>query len=369
MKSSILIFFSCFSFTSTTLTQDIPTVQRFANFNAHYGFIIAHNENMNYLIKRHIPAGEICLVQTTKGEKQWERIYKNPEKGIGFYLSYLGDPKQLGYAAGLFPFVNFPLNPGRKLKLYVKAGNGIGLITKPYERLTNHKNNINGSYINEFIHLRLNAVYCLSKKLRMETGVGLTHLSNGNWAQPNLGINLATVNLAVTMHDYPAYNNRYQPTPDTLRSGFNRKPFMSVIVSGGVSELNYRDGKKYGTYALILSGWKPVTPKSRFCAGLDFFYDKSNLARSKEGSVYYTSDTGLTNIQAGLRLGYEIVVGKFGIPLEMGSYFYSKSTANGPLYHRSGLRCYINKHLILQYTVKAHWVTAENIEFGIGYRF
>ena len=103
--------------------------------------------------------------------------------------------------------------------------------------------------------------------------------------------------------------------------------------------------------------------------GLDFFYDKSNLERSRIGSIYYTSDTGLTNVQAGIRLGYEIVVGKFAIPIEMGSYFYTKSTANGPFYHRVGLRCYISKHLILVYTLKTHWATAENIEFGVGYRF
>jgi Lipid A 3-O-deacylase (PagL) len=352
------------------LAQDSITQKKyFINFNLHYGFIVAHNPNMEYLIKRHIVGTEVTLIVPASGEKQWERIYKNPEKGIGMYLSDLGNPRQLGYAAGLFPFVNFPLNPGQRFKLYLRSGNGIGLITKPYERITNHKNNINGSYVNEFIYLRLNAVYCLAKNLRMETGIGLTHLSNGNWAQPNLGINLATVNLAFSAHDYPTSNLKYHPLPDTLRQKRKLTPFISLLVSGGQSELNHRDGKKYGTYALALFGWKPVSPKSRFGLGLDFFYDKSNLARAREGSIYYTSDTGLTNVQAGIRLGYEMVVGKFAIPIEMGSYFFTRSTANGPFYHRVGLRYYANNHLILAYTLKTHWATAENIEFAIGYKF
>lgn len=323
---------------------------------------------MEYLIKRHIPVGEINLIQPTYGEKQWERIYKNPEKGLGLYVAYLGDPQQLGYAMGLFPFVNFPLNPGRKFKLYIKAGNGLGLITNPYERLKNHKNNINGSYLNEFIYLRLNSVYRLSKNMRMETGLGLTHLSNGNWAQPNLGINILTVNMAVSMHDYEKPNYKYHPALDSLPSKFTRKPFATAIMSTGLNELNARNGKKYGTHALTLCGWKPVSPKSRFGVGLDLFYDYGNIARAQQHNSFDTSNK-LNNLQAGIRLGYEMVVGKFTIPIEMGSYFFSKTTVNGPLYHRVGLRCYVTRHLIVVYTVKTHWATAENIEFGIGYRF
>jgi hypothetical protein len=370
VKRPITILIAVLAIASSVFGQNTLSKKKiFLSFNLHYGFIIPHNKNMEYLIKRHIPGGEIDIIQPTNGEKQWERVYKNPEKGLGLYVAYLGDPKQLGYAMGLFPFVNFPLNPGRKFKLYVRAGNGLGLITNPYERLKNHKNNINGSYLNEFIFLRLNSVFCISKGLRMETGVGLTHLSNGNWAQPNLGINIVTLNAALAMHDYHKSNYKYNPSLDSIPARFNQKIFYSVIGSGSVNELNKRNGKKYGTYALAFFGWKPVSPKSRFGAGLDFFYDTGNLERSAEGSPYYTSDTGLTNIQAGVRLGYEMVVGKFSIPIEMGSYFFSKSTANGPLYHRVGLRCYVTKHLILVYTLKTHWATAENIEFGVGYRF
>ena len=370
VKRQLLLALALLAGASVLFGQDsLKTKKYFLLFNAHYGFIMAHNPNMDYLINSHIQAAEIDLIQPTSGEQQWERVYKNPEKGLGAYLANLGDPQQLGFACGIFPFVNFPLNPGRKFKLYARAGNGIGLITKPYERLTNHKNNINGSYLNEFIYLRLNSVFNIAKDLRIEAGIGLTHLSNGNWAQPNLGINIATLNLSMAMHEYKKVNYKYVPAADSVPQRFSRRPFASVIASAGLNELNKRNGKKYGTYCLALFGWKPVSPKSRWGCGLDFFYDFGNIARSTEGSTYYTSKKDLSNIQAGVRLGYEIVVGKFTMPFEMGSYFFTKSTANGPLYHRVGLRCYVSKHLILAYTLKTHWATAENIEFGVGYRF
>lgn len=347
----------------------LPSEKIFLNINAHYGFIVAHNRNMEYLIKRHTPAGEITLVQSTHGEKQWERVYKNPEKGIGIFAAYLGNPQQLGNAAGIFPFVNFPLNPGRKPNLYIRAGYGLGFITNPYDRILNPKNNVNGTYINEFVYLRLNSVFSFSKKLRMETGLGLTHLSNGNWAQPNLGINIATLSVGVSMHDYKKISYKYDPAVDTVPTKFSRKAFATTIFTAGLNELNQRNGKKYGTYSLSFTGWKPVSPKSRWGGGLDFFYDFGNIARAEQGSSYYTSKNDLSNIQAGVRLGYEMVVGKFALPIEMGAFYFTKSTANGPLYHRVGLRCYLTKHLILAYTLKTHWATAENIEFGVGYRF
>ncbi len=202
----------------------------------------------------------------------------------------------------------------------------------------------------------------------MESGIGLTHLSNGNFAVPNFGINLASLNLGFSIQkpeskrSIPPYKN------DTVPEKINRKPFFTLVTSAGVNETNYRNGKKYGTYALVFTGFKTVSAKSSFSAGIDLFYYFSNIAKAKEKGTFDTSKE-LNNLQAGFRLGYEMTVGKIGMPIEMGHYFFSKTTLNGPLYHRVGLRFYMNKHLILNYTLKTHWATAENNEIGIGYRF
>lgn len=335
---------------------------------AHYGFIMAHNPNMNYLIKSHIGAGEISLSLQTTGEKKWERVYKNPEKGLGFYMADLGNPTHLGQAIGIFPFVNFPLNPGRKFKLFARAGNGLGLITKPFERTTNHKNNINGSYFNEFAYIRIYAAFRASKKIQMQTGVGLTHLSNGNWAVPNLGINIVTANLGLRFQKSASPKTPLQITPDTTLKNINRKVFVTTNVLVGLNETNYRNGKKYGTFAFTLAAWKTVSHKSRYCIGHDLFYYMANIAKAEEKGTFDTSNK-LNNLQGGLRLGYEITVGKIALPIEMGAYYFTKTTINGSFYHRFGVRFYMNEHLILNYTLKTHWFTAENIEFGAGYRF
>ena len=44
--------------------------------------------------------------------------------------------------------------------------------------------------------------------------------------------------------------------------------------------------------------------------GGDLFYEMANLAAAKRDTVFDTSNK-LNNLQAGVRLGYELVIGKF----------------------------------------------------------
>ncbi|MBI4929741.1 MAG: acyloxyacyl hydrolase [Bacteroidetes bacterium] len=367
MKRIITIFFILISY--ALFCQDtLPGKKLYVNLNAHYGFIIPHHRNMEYLIKSHVPAGELNFILQTNGAKRWEQVYKNPEKGLGLYFADLGNAEQLGQAIGIFPFVNFPLNPDRKFKLYIRASDGIGLITKPYNRIDNHKNNINGSLLNAFINLKLNSVFYPAKNMRMETGIGLSHLSNGAWTMPNLGINIATVNVGIS---FKKSENKNQQSaiiqavkPDTLK----QKYFFTIIAAAGQNEASAPDGKKYAAYSVYATEWKTVSEKSRFCMGADAFYEMKNLATAERDTLFDTSNK-LNNLQLGLRFGYELVVGKFSLPLEMGAYVFSKTTVKGPLYHRIGIRYQATQHFIINYTLKTHWATAENVEFGIGYKF
>lgn len=338
----------------------------FINHTGHYGFIIAHRKTLANLIKSHIPAGEINLSVHTNGEKNWERFYHLPEKGIGIMYAYLGNPKQLGNAFGIFPFVNFPLNPGRKFKLYIRSSDGIGVVTNPYDRITNHKNSIIGSRLNAFINLRLNSVFFPAKKIKIETGIGLTHLSNGSWAKPNLGINIATINIGIGFMASEIKNFPVQEVKG--EKVVAPQSFFTVITAAGPNESGKPNGEKYAGFSVYAAWWKNVSPKSRFCVGADLFYEFANLAEAEYDTLFNTNNP-FNNFQFGIRSGYELVVGKIGLPLEMGLYLFNKHPFEGPIYHRIGIRYYVNKHLIFNYSLKTHWVTAELLEFGVGWRF
>ena len=349
-------------------SQDsLPAKKLYFNFNSHYGFIIAHHQNMDYLIKKHIGAAELDCILQTNGEKKWQRVYKNPEIGMELFYAGLGNPQQLGDAMGIAPFINLPLNPGRKFKLYVKICDGLGYVTKPYNRIDNHKNNINGSRLNALINLKLNSVFYPGKNLRMEVGVGLTHLSNGAWTAPNLGANIATMNIGIGFRKSELKAKKKEEKNKKQPSEF-KKYFFTIVAAVGPTESFPPDGRRFPDYSLSMNVWKITSEKSRFCLGADFFYDLLNLDAAKRDTVFDTSKK-LNNVQAGLHFGYELVIGKIALPLEMGAYLFSKTTVDGPFYHRIGIRYYVSKHFIINYTLQTHWATAANIEFGVGYRF
>ena len=304
MKFLLLVVFGFLPAKNLLFAQDtIPSKTLFFNFSAHYGFIVAHHQNMDYLIKHHVPAGEIDLIRITNGEKQWQKTYKNPEMGLGVFCADLGNPQQLGEAIGVSPFLNFPLNPKRKFKLYFRVGNGIGIVTKPFNRIDNHKNNINGSYLNCFINLRFNSVFYPTKKIRMETGIGLSHLSNGAYALPNLGVNIATINLGISFLKAEGKRQKAEENQNPKSLILNPKYFFTLIAAGGPNQTSPTGGKEYGGYILSASVWKTVSKKSRFGAGIETMYDFSRIEDAKQDSTFDTSKP-LNNLQVGIKFGY-----------------------------------------------------------------
>ena len=362
---AILLFFGIY--TRVLFSQDTTNNHYILSANGHYGFGVPHNSNMNYLIKRHIGAFEINFGKTTSGEKEWQRVYNHPEMGLGILYTSMGNPYLLGQGIGAHVSVNFPLNQSRKVKLVLRVCQGIGYLTKPYERIENHKNNILGTRFNGLVGFRLNSVFNITKKIRMESGISFTHFSNGAWSVPNLGINLVTANLgfglnAGTVKKKSAENENISPAVAEKKSTF------FIIVAAGPNELSPPGGKKYGAYSI--SGWygKKTSPKHRFGVGGDLFYNVANIEYAKRDTTF-EYDNDLQNLQAGIKVTYEFIVGKVALPLDLGVYLLSKQKQNISLYHRIGIRYFMTRHLILNYSLKTHFAQAETFEFGLGWKF
>jgi len=322
---------------------------------------------MNYLIKRHIGAFEMNFGKTTSGEKEWQRVYNNPEMGLGILYTSMGNPDQLGQGIGAHVSVNFPLNQSGKVKLFLRVCEGIGYLTKPYERIENHKNNILGTHFNGLVGFRLNSVFNISKKVRMESGLSFTHFSNGAWSVPNLGLNLVNVNLGFGLNAGTVKKKTIKKENTTAPASEKKSSFF-IIPSAGLNELSPPDGKKYGAYSI--SGWygKRTSPKHRFGFGCDLFYNIANIEYAKRDTTF-EYDNDLQNLQAGIKVTYEFIVGKVALPLDMGVYVLSKQKQNGPIYHRIGIRYFATEHLIINYSLKTHFAQAECFEFGLGWKF
>jgi hypothetical protein len=348
---------------STIQAQDSIRTGKWITLDLHYGFIMPlYNSSMNILVQGHVPAMEADYVYKPICQNNWLGIYRCPELGIAVFSAYLNNPAQLGNEYGLYPFVNFHLNRNYKERLYLRVGLGIGYLPVKFNPYTNHKNDVIGSHINAMFNMRLNYHLYLSNKLRLETGLGLTHCSNGNYQTPNLGINLITTNLGLSYGISGISKCAAKTAVDTLPIKKTENDFMAA---GGISETEVSGRKKFPAVTLSYLRYYRLSRKGKLGFGTDIFNNQANTAKLNADGIYPNNYFQIT--QVGLKASYEVVLGRLSFPLEMGGYVYSTFKGDGSTYNRVGVRYYFGKHLITYLTLLTHFVEADYAEWGVGY--
>ena len=330
----------------------------------HYGFIIAHHNSVAHLVKGHIYGGEINYIFRTDGCKAWQQSHNYPEIGFCVVHLYLANPQELGNLNAVYPFINFRLNkPEKKVSLKLRIGTGLAHISKPFNRLTNPKNNVIGSHVNGFVNIRLHTSMALSNALRLEAGVGLSHASNGAIETPNLGLNMATVNLGL---GYIFGNKDCIYKRDTL-SKYEKQWHPSVIAVVGFKELETPLGSRYTVTGLQFNMYRRTSHKNSFGGGVEAAYNEATKKVWMDDSV--SNPTFSQIAQVGVKAGYAFNIDKLSLPLEFGVYVFKKQDYNGMFFHRIGFRYMVTKHIMANITLLTHWAKADYFEWGIGYQF
>lgn len=329
--------------------------------NGHYGFLIRHHNYIGHLVQGHVKAGDLSFFEKRSGKKIWEQLYKYPQTGVTLSFFDLANPKQLGNLYGLYPYINFPFIRNENLSFNVKVGTGISYVTKKFETLENHKNIAIGSHFNALIVLRLNSQIRIYKSLLWETGLGITHFSNGAFQMPNLGLNIVTASTGFVFSS-PCKNYM----ADTILPVEKVKEF-NIEIGAGFSEKQPIGGKKYIAAVISVNRVKQISHKSKLGYGADIFYNSTNIPVMEEDSIFIKNK--FQNIQPGAKFCYELILGRLSIPLEMGVYVYSKIKSNGPVYNLFGLKYEVSKNLTAAFILKTHFAKADFAHIRLGYRF
>jgi len=367
---------SCFSFIAAGLSIAwllLPVLLKAQNSakqdfllspQGHFGFIISHRNNMGNLIKGQIYGAEINYIFRTDGCKTWQQIHKYPEIGVCVLHMYLANPQQLGNMEALYPYANIRLNKlKRKAILNLRLGAGLAYLTKAFDRIENHKNAAIGSRLNGFVNIRLNTTVLLSKDWRLDAGLGLTHASNGAVRTPNLGLNLATVNVGLGY----VFGNKtctyikdtIAPTPKIWQT--------SVIAVMGIKELEAPGGPKYLAYGLQTNVYRTLNYKNKLGGGIEMAYNNATKQVWVNDSVFNTKIVDI--VQAGAKISYSFNMNRLSVPVDFGVYVFKKQASNGLFFHRVGLRYLITKHIVANITLLTHWAKADYFEWGVGYQF
>jgi hypothetical protein len=331
---------------------------------AQYGDIIAHHNDVKQVIKGHIYGGELNYFFRTDGCNTWQQIHNYPEIGVGAIYLNLANPQELGTLSALYPFINFRLNkPEKKISLKLRIGTGLAYISKPFNRLTNPKNNVIGSHINGFVNIRLHTAIALSSALRLDAGIGLSHASNGALKTPNLGLNMVTVNLGL---GYVFGNKTCIYNKDSVAK-FKKQWYPSIIGLVGFKEQTTPLGPRYTAYGLQFNMYRRINHKNSFGGGIEAAYDEANKTVWHDNNLNNPTFAQIT--QVGVKACYAFNIHKLSLPLEFGVYVFQKQNYNGMFFHRIGLRYMLTKHIMANVTLLTHWARADYFEWGIGYQF
>ena len=359
--------FFIFVFVSQALAQSIANTSSiwFIKPVVNNGFILVHRSNISHLVKGNPTIYELNIGKSSSGNKLWQIENNLPDIGISLQCIDFKNPLQLGYALTASPYIEIPLNKTPKiLRPSIRLCWGLTYITKSYDSNENKENIAIGSHFNSFVQFRCFWSFKLSNLLRIEPGICFTHASNGKAKNPNLGLNVASLNLGINYSIQSKANQSITKVDSSTKAksknelifftaiGFNQKQIASPILKTFVYSFAYQ---------------RNLRNSHKYVLGIDVFYDQNYLIDYE--NVFKNKAQGIDQLRMSIKLGYSYNVGRLSFPFEIGYYFFQKTNPDELIVNRLGVRYYSKTGLIAHFGLRTHFAVAYNFEYGLGYRF
>lgn len=331
--------------------------------HVYYGAILPEYSSFTYLTEDYTRSFDVQIEKSTRGKNYWQQLFGYPSFGLGFYGTTLGNDAIHGKEFALFPYFKFPFVSTSNFSFSSLFGLGLGLVTKKYDAVENPYNVVIGSKLNIHFQAKFMARYRLSKRWSFDLGLAFAHFSNGNTAEPNIGINNLSLNSGFS----------FLIGETTPRTEFEIKPadkriFWEIGIAPGKKSTRALQSTNH--FAISASGdvWKPLTHVVAFGLGPDIFYDTSaETELSQNAEVEYTPRAEWSS---GLHLSFSLRYDKFRFILQAGSYIFLKNLViDETVYNRAIFRYDIAKHMYIHFAMKSHLHILDYPEIGIGYRW
>jgi hypothetical protein len=329
------------------------------------GFIAVHRATIAHLVKGYPTIYELSIAKPTDGSKLWHLENNKPELGISMQCMDFKNPTQLGYAFSIVPFIEIPLQKDEKIsRLILRLSWGATYLNKSFDIHKNPKNIAIGGPWNAFVQFKWFWQIPLNKNWRFEPGFAFTHCSNGKARNPNLGLNVISINAGLNY--FLASNTKNEISRIDSSTKVKSKNEFVALAAIGFNE----KGVKTGTlYSLLISGayQRNIRNTHKFSLGTDLFCDQ--VYAVDHYNVYGKYPSGLDYWRASVRAGYSYNVGRISFPIEIGYYVFQKINPDANLVSRIGLRYYSKSGLVYHWGLRTHFAVAYDFEYGIGYRF
>lgn len=327
--------------------------------NAHLGWNLPEYQFISFYTNDYIRSIDVNLTKEATGKNEWERLFNYPSCGISLFYSSLGNDDLFGRELALTYFFKVDLINREKFNFYNRTGIGLSYVSQKFDLVDNYRNVAVGSNGNIHFTMRWGADYEITDQLELDAGISFDHFSNGNTAEPNLGLNYLT--------GYAGVNYRLGDRSERITAELSplvRENSFALFTSIGGKATRSLSSGYFLTSSLALEAERSVWRALYLGVGADLFYDSSQETQLTAIGKSYKP---IQSFQTGIHLTQTLRYRKFSLSIQEGFYIGLKENTEGkPMYNRGIIRYRISDKLWIRIAMKSHLVVLDYPELGVG---
>ncbi|MCB0699200.1 MAG: acyloxyacyl hydrolase [Chitinophagales bacterium] len=341
--------------------------------NLSAGKIFRHSKKFPTQLPSVVTGLDINIIQQTDGRKDWQIRRRYPQVGMGLMYTNYGIDSIYGKCFGLYPNIQIPLVRYKNFEWAIRAGFGLGYVTKRYTRYPNFDtiNTAIGSRMNNFSIFATDARYRINQHWDIQVGAYFTHISNAALRTPNLGIN--SYGARVGIRYFPVSSEPKKITKEV--TPLKNRWLAQVRLSYASREEYGADGPTYPVYLVSAFASKRYWSKNKLILGLDYSYHGNMYAFLRNNEIEVGRERA-NSWKSAVIVGNEYLIGRVGVLLQLGFYIKQYYLPEDFFYQKLGGNVYILqketgilKELSLSILLKTHKFSAELTEVGLGFSF
>ena len=325
---------------------------------AYYGFIIPHRSDLRPLVQNTNPWGfSLELSRLRYKQSAWNACNCYSQNGVALMYFNFDDPEVLGSSVNLAVFAE-PHLTYKNFSMSLRAGLGLSFLTKVYDVESNPENVFFSRTVSGLLLLQLTNRLWLTENFGIRLSAAYHHISNGGSKQPNLGMNFPAVSIGA---EYSIGRIRLSPREKQYVSKKTVQYYAGLFFTTRKVPENVDQRKP----VLGLNGgfFKPFARMHGIGLEIELVHDWSLKEQNKQSAEYIDH-----RVVSGL-LRHHFLFGKFDFSQSLGLYLYKKYPTEDNIFQRYLLEYQVTKHLQLGFSLKAHFVTAEQMDIRLSYLF
>ena len=327
----------------------------------HYGFIFAHTKDIQKAAHSNPIGIQVDFGWHLTGDKAYNYCNCYPRLGLSLYYWDFRNPTILGKGINLIGFVEPFIKAYKKLSFSIRPGIGVAYLNNPYHEISNPDNLCYSTAFSYVLLLNGTMNIRISNHLIFNFAFNYNHISNGGVKMPNKGLNYPSLSIGLDFSSKPL---NFQKKKQTSKISFDKKIKKHIglfIGFKGISE----DDNLYFVKGIFGKLSSQIGRSSSLAGGIELLVDGAE----KQKDNLYASVNKNAQYMGSVLAGYEYLLGRFALSIDLGLYFYNTSRRTDIIYQRYGMTYKISRKIFTGINLKAYRHVADFFDIRFGYIF